>query len=187
MILYKEAIDLGCSPLKQCRKSNQWHGAILGNSKAQLEIMGLVVVVILVSLGFLFALQFVVLEAPENARETFTREQIAQNTLHTLVLTTTTCQGLDMTELIQDCFDSLSDLDCSGKTSCEFISVTTSTILNDTLKSWNKNYDFTLTRGERALIQLKNRGCPNDRDVGRMFLPSRDGGDKILVRLDVCD
>ncbi len=162
------------------------HHAMTLHRKAQLEIMGLVVVVILVSLGFLFALQFVVLQAPENPRETFVREQMAQNTLHTLVLTTTTCHELSMTELIQDCFDTLSDLDCGGRSSCEFLSGVTSSILNSTLKTWQRNYAFTLVRGDAVRVQLKHKGCPEDRDVGRMFLPSRDGGGNILVRLDVC-
>ena len=55
--------------------------------------MGLVIVVILISLGMLFLLKFVVFKPVSQEREAFTRSQLSTNTLNALLITTTDCRA----------------------------------------------------------------------------------------------
>jgi preprotein translocase subunit YajC len=154
--------------------------------KAQLEIMGLAVVVILISLIILFVIQFVILRPADDAQQQFAQEQLAANTVNAFVITTTSCQGLDVTELIQDCA-SFREVDCDGQTSCEFIKALASDITNETLKSWGKNYILTITSGQNQLLQVQNAACPASKDSSLYPIPSKVGGDRIFVKLDVCN
>lgn len=148
--------------------------------------MGLVVIVILISLALLFVVQFVILRGPDQAKATFTQKQIAENTANALLLTTTSCQGLDVTELIQDCAG-FQDVSCDGQDSCTFVDGLAEDILQRTLKEWGKNYNLSVMSGTQELVGAAYKGCKGARDVSLYPIPSRViGGDKIFVRLEVC-
>src|SRR3989338_5962813 len=147
--------------------------------------MGLVIVVVLISLIMLFVIQFSVLRAREDTRQAFTQEQIAANTVNALVITTTQCQGLDVTELIQDCA-SFRQLDCGGSTSCAFVSSLAEGIFNGTLQQWGKAYLFTVTSGSAELIRVARSACPASKYTSVYPIPSSVGGERIAVRLEVC-
>lgn len=151
--------------------------------KGQLEIMGLVIIVILISLGMLFLLRFVVFKPVGEERAAFTRSQLATNTLAALVKTETDCQGLDMTELVQDCVGSKS-ANCGYLDSCEFLDAKISLILEETLIKWQKHYYFQVTKSRVTKLELSDRpeGCPGEKDSHFQPLP---GG--TLIKLDVCD
>ncbi len=143
------------------------------------------IVVILISLGVLFILQFSVLHGSENTRQTFTQQQLASNTLNAFVLTTTSCQGLDVTELVQDCAG-FRAVNCSGISSCGFLDGLSRSLFNKTLRTWEKRYNFTAVSGRTVLFGSAFEGCPGTKDTSVYPIPPRDGGDKIFVRLEVC-
>lgn len=148
--------------------------------------MGLAVIVVLISLGFFLVVQFMITSIPERANEVFTRETLAQNTINAMVLTTTTCHGLDMTTLIQDCAAGR-EISCNGRDSCEFVEDVADKLLSKTLKAWGKYYEFSILSGRATLVQFDHGGCPAERDSGSTFIPSQDiGGNRIFVRLLVC-
>ncbi|MBI4153359.1 hypothetical protein HY497_02450 [Candidatus Woesearchaeota archaeon] len=155
--------------------------------RGQLEIMGLAVIVVLISLGFFLIVQFMITSSGEPANDQFARQTLAQNTINAMMLTTTTCHNLDLTKLIQDCA-SVQDVRCNGLTSCAFVEDVADELLSKTLKAWGNDYEFTIVSGDRQLFNpITNYGCPNDRDAGNAFIPSKDiGGDRIFVRLLVC-
>jgi len=158
--------------------------------KAQLEIMGLAIVVVLISLIFLFVLSFNIAKEPNSNKNDFTQSQIAANTINSLLLTSTTCQGLDMTELIQDCA-SLSDVDCIGNDgiadSCDFVEREITSILDSTLKVWKKNYQLNAMQSSNALFQeISNGQCEGSLDSKTYPIPSIDNTGQIFVILKVC-
>ena len=149
--------------------------------------MGLAVIVVLISLGFFLIVQFMIASSGEATNDQFARRTLAQNTVNAMVLTTTTCREIDMTELIQDCA-SVQEINCQGIDSCAFVEDVADEILSKTLKAWGRDYEFTIVSGSRQLFNpIVNYGCPDDRDSGSTFIPSKDiGGDRIFVRLLVC-
>ncbi len=156
--------------------------------KGQLEIMGLVIIVVLISLALLFAIQFMVLRKSSD-QDSFTREQLAANTVNSLVITTTTCNGLDFTELVQDCA-SFNEIYCDDKQeqdSCEFLSEFSGEILGKTLKVWGKKYTLNVVSGKQELIRVTHVGCAATKDASVYPIPSKVGGDNIFVKLEVCE
>lgn len=141
------------------------------------------IVVILLSLGLLFLVQFSDLRAGKG--DTFTQEQIAANTLNAFVLTTTNCQGLDVTELVQDCAG-FRAVNCSGVNSCVFLDGLSDRLLSKTLKVWGKRYNMTAVVGATALFDSAFGGCPAARDVSVYPIPQKTGGLNIVLRLEVC-
>ena len=141
------------------------------------------IVVILLSLGLLFLVQFSDLRT--NKGDTFTQEQIAANTLNAFVLTTTLCQGLDVTELVQDCAG-FRAVNCSGISSCTFLDGLSDNLLSQTLKIWGKRYNLTAVVGTTPLFDSVFGGCPAARDVSIYPIPQRTGGPNIVLRLEVC-
>ena len=159
---------------------------MLKSIRSQLEIMGLVIVVILISLGLLFVLQFAVLRGGEPAKKTFTQEQIAANTVNALLITTTECQGLDVTELIQDCA-SFRDVRCEGQNACEFVDAAIEQVLADTLQKWGKKYNLSIYDARETYASAAVGRCVGSRDVSSYPIPSKIGGERIFVRLEVCE
>lgn len=153
--------------------------------------MGLVIVVILISLGMLFLLKFVVFKPVGEERTTFTRSQMATNTMNVLLLTTTDCRAgadLKISELIQMCVDSNEYCD-NNMGVCEFVELQIGEILNSTLLEWKKNYLLTAYLPEspgNSLISVKNQGCPGEKNTHFQPWPRLVSG-QIFIRLEVCD
>jgi len=148
--------------------------------------MGLVIVVILISLGMLFLLRFVVFQPAPEERAVFTQEQIAKGTLRVLLETKTDCLGLKMTTLIQDCAEG-GNIECRGGSSCAFVQNEVADIFEDTLLRWNKEFEFIVWvkfgQNQDDVINLGSElGCPGERDQARQPVP-----DRIEVILNVCD
>lgn len=149
--------------------------------------MGLVIVVILISLGMLFLLRFVVFQPVAQERAVFTQEQIAEGTLRTLLETKTDCREKDMTDLIQDCAADTVITECETE-SCQFLEQEVAKIFGKTLRNWNKHFEFIVRVefGQNWIQKIKvndTQGCPGERDQARQPLPPGD----IEVVLNVCD
>ncbi|HLC19884.1 MAG TPA: hypothetical protein VJK72_03120, partial [Candidatus Nanoarchaeia archaeon] len=170
--------------------------SLMFTHKAQMEVLGLAIVVLLVSLSLLFVLQFVINREDEQPRQIFTRDQLASTMVNSLLETTTSCADLTMTELLQDCAQQpLSDADCDrdGYTrigtraeSCVYAEGITSQIFADTLDAWDKKYEFNVKYGTEGLVTVKKEGCPSEYDTGSALLPLVPGGPSIFVVLRVC-
>jgi len=83
--------------------------------KAQTEIMGLVIIIVLIIMIIAFATKLVVFDEPVDYKKQFTNTQITSNMINTLLKTTSRdCNGLSMTELLQDCIRD-QDVICAGE------------------------------------------------------------------------
>ena len=72
--------------------------------KSQMEIMGLVIIVILITLGLFFVVRFIITKQPSEIKKSYTQTEIAANILNSLLKTTSKdCYGMDVTQLLQDC------------------------------------------------------------------------------------
>ena len=72
-------------------------------TKAQAEIIGITIVMVLIMLGIIFAIRFVIIPEDANIKQSYDRNQMAANFMDAMLKTTTPCNTLTFTELIQDC------------------------------------------------------------------------------------
>ncbi|MCK4589217.1 MAG: hypothetical protein KAT77_02155 [Nanoarchaeota archaeon] len=157
--------------------------------KGQLEVFGLVIVVILISLGMLFLLKFVLFKPVGEERATFTRGKLAENTLGALMNTVTTCRAeskVTISDLIQYCAE---NQDCDGGDSCVFLKEVVEEILSKTLQVWNKDYEFRVGSGPDKvdiITPVVHEGCPLDKKTGFRYLRTRRR-ELLTIELDVCD
>lgn len=114
------------------------------SKRSQMEIMGLVIIVILVAIGMLFAIQFL-MKKPVGRETTAVKEStLAANFLNTMLSTTTDCFNRNMRELLQDCALTGGATNCFGVSSCDYAALQLDTMLKDTLGRWNKDYYFSI-------------------------------------------
>jgi len=180
------------------------------NKFGQMEIIGLVVIVILISLGMLFMAVFAL--SSDTSKKTFTRKGLAASTVSGILKLNVgkECLGQGSPQLggdiLEDCamyFDfkedsSSSIYQCRGKHSCVFFRALSYEILNGTLGAQEKKYEFTARLIEQKgatpkdLIEIiKNKGgCPKaaitNQDSSKPF-PLQTNAGLVEVELKICD
>jgi len=179
----------------------------------QMEIIGLVIIVILITLGMLFMATFSFKENKQ--KKIFTRELLAYSTMSALMKTTITDPGCAQEygtetspqlekDLLEDCalnYDSAklggySLYRCGGQHSCAFLTTLTKQLLDQTVGKWGKTYQLQSklylagdTVGKTILdVKSSSQGCPigAERDTSKPFFLNTEIG---LVEnvLYICD
>ena len=161
-----------------------------------MEIMGLMIVVILLIVGVLFAVKFVVLKKPTEIRQTFSRSQMASNMgLALMSSTTENCRGTAIKDLIIDCADWPEDggtITCgNGMKSCDYVNTTITGIMNQTFGAWNTRYFMTAGTSKRLdeqILYIHSRDCLADKtspgESESFFLPTSRG--LLTLKIFVC-
>lgn len=135
----------------------------LNSKKAQMEILGIAVVVIIILVGTMF---FYILMNPLSDRSVVldvAKTEIGANTLNTLLRTTTTCKRLTVAELAADCVDS-SAVMCNAENSCNFLKSQINNLLSQTLENWGIDYQFDILKQQgsefiSAEIKIQTKTC----------------------------
>ena len=175
--------------------------------QAQMEMVGLVIIVILITLGMLFLAQFALKDDPQ--KKIFTRKGLAYSTVSALMKTTIDDPHCTVgtiggrlpkvgEDLLEDCavnYDNpgYSLYTCGKEHSCAFLNEQVTALLEQTLGQWHKRYEFRseLVKPDgsiEVLVGPVGSGCPKskDRDSSEFFFLNTDAG---LVEsvLYVCD
>ncbi len=155
--------------------------------KSQMEIMGLVIIVILVGLGLLFAVQLVLKKTPTSDQNNRIKEStLAAHFLNTLLSTTTSCQKRSVKELLQDCALARVVTCETGETSCAYAQSTIKSILDTTLHEWRKSYVFSIKgSSEVEKIVLSEGTCLKNKEVKLHPVPVKPGFD-IVLKIELC-
>lgn len=183
----------------------------LFNRLGQMEMIGLVMIVILLTIGMLFLAQFALNESPE--KKVFTLKGLAYSTMSALMRTTiigSDCisdYGSEVMpqlgkDVLEDCAinsdtspEGYSQYKCQGRHSCDFFAHQASIFLNETVHKWGKHYQFTSQlvqiKGEKPamLISLTDGiGCPKKKEKDSSGLFPLQAGDAGLVEnvLEIC-
>lgn len=153
--------------------------------KSQMEIMGLAIIIILISLGMIFVVKFVVLNKPTEFKKSFTQTELASNIINSFLRSTSSdCYGLSMTELLQDCAQSKTITCEDGLTSCAYVKEVATIIFSKTLVLWNLDYEFKTYVDEDSPIFKLGETCENDK-VSKLF-PVPTAVRTLYVKLDIC-
>jgi len=158
------------------------------NKNGQMEILGLAVIIILITLAGLFVVRFVILKPAEISKD-YTMKSLAVDTITAMLRTNTLCHGESIKDLLMDCAEGPNILTCPGsKKSCEYVNETIEDILTKTLNIWNKNYIFNASQ---AGIYFENGNCTKvlmkpggKKESAVQPLPTHP---PMEVRLDVCE
>ena len=155
--------------------------------KAQTEIMGLVVVVILIAVGLLFFIAFVVMAPKSETLSKTTTSVVASSTLNSLQYTTTTCRGLSVQDLLLDCATRQAIV-CGNENSCYFANHTIAYILNRTLTIQERKFAFSADVDGTPLETVSiNTGCTKSKERENAYQPLRTVyGSLLTISLDVC-
>lgn len=153
--------------------------------KAQMEILGLAIVVVLILVATIFVVRFLVIKSPTEYRKGFVSAELASNMLNAFLKTAANeCSQLTMTELLQDCAQSRSITCDNGQESCKYAESTAKYIFESTLVKWNMNYDFlAYTDISQPLIRL-GKTCRTEKRSKLFPLPISSA--TMYVKLDIC-
>lgn len=173
---------------------------------SQFEIMGLAVIVILVTLGMLFALSTLGGQQ-ESIQQTFEQKRLAVDFIKASLDTQATpaCGKATIRELFQDCAQSRT-ITCKKTSgadinSCTFLKDAYELFFTQTLKRYKQRYLFRvespsctigatarqlcdITQGNIAKPGLPPQGCPDEREISTQPLPTRSG--TITITLEIC-
>ena len=132
--------------------------------RSQMEIFGLVLIIILVTLGLLFAV--VVMTRPSDTGVSYVKESMmASNFLNTMLSTSAIgCGSRTVRNVLQDCGASSTPSICAnGMNTCEFAKDIISQMLSSTLGKWGKDYHFFI-EGPAGLksVNIKTADCTGE-------------------------
>ena len=117
---------------------------MINKKNAQVEIMGLLIIVILVVMVIFIVISFQAKVQPKTVHKTYMNEQMSTAFLLALLDTSTDCTGsVSLREIIFDCATTRR-ISCFGKDSCSYLNNSLDDIFNSTLDLWGINYEFTM-------------------------------------------
>lgn len=127
----------------------------------QVEIMGLIVIVILITVVLFFILSFDLtrpIEPPPTL--TFQQIEIKESLGITLIETTTLCNKKTIGELLADCAYT-KEIDCGGTDSCTYANDTIEDLVSQVLDRTGANYSITVSPEDNSAIltNISKTGC----------------------------
>jgi hypothetical protein len=157
------------------------------SNKGQIEIMGLLLIIILVAFGVLFALYFVLSPQDDDGSQQVKESIYASSTLTTLRKTSTDCHGRAVEELLQDCARTGGSIQCpSGGNTCQKADSTIDSIITEVFTESGRDYSFRVSGAPYfADIFYGFKECPGAREAKVQSIPVGVGY-AITIHLDIC-
>lgn len=162
-------------------------------NRGQIEIVGLMIIVILVTMGMLFYVSYSSreIDRPNDAKK-FVDTEIGTSFISAL-LKTNVC-NVNVDDLITDCAKTNRQITCGGLNSCEQLNQTVRDVLNNTLEVWDLPYEFTIRltqdRTEPPFLSYNRYNCTEEttgmRAPGFFLIPLHPTGDHAIVKLGIC-
>ena len=151
-----------------------------------MEIMGLIVIVILLTVGMFFIVSFQASKPRIEVKQNFEDDQLASNFILSYLRTNTDCRKYTMEDMIQDCAVER-NINCDDLSSCEYVNVTLQLFLNKTLVNWSKDYRFNISGMSVPIIF--NNSCGQGREKDSAFQPISlyPYSGLVTVKLDICE
>ena len=154
--------------------------------KAQADIIGVIIIVILLIIGGVFMFTQMMKPRP-SATQSFVDPKLAQSFLNTL-MNTKTYKSVIVSDIIKDCYSNRNDLCGQTSNCCEYAESTMTNALAATLGKWEKKYHLSVTRdGAGSKVgPISEGGCnqfSEKEQPGFYYIPPSP---PIVIRLDIC-
>jgi len=133
-----------------------------GRRKAQIEMIGLVIIVVIVITGMLLFMVQKMSQPVKSIQKAYINKQTATNMLINLEdVNVVECNGLPLSTLIVDCAKSEPSLYCDNDySSCYVANKTIFNILNRTLVEWGVSFTFSIQSNfQGRFINFSNFKC----------------------------
>lgn len=169
--------------------------------KAQMEIMGLAIIIILLMLGMIFLVKFMVLDEKRSIKADFSRKQVAQNFLNAMLITNVdVCNDATVSQIITECYEGGSNIQCGANGgACDYLrNSLKSDFFTETLDKWHLAYRFYIDLDKNPVdINFdgitQNNEC-KETTIGTTYDSLENAqakigtlsGATILVNLDLC-
>lgn len=154
-----------------------------------MEIMGLVVIVILLTLGMFFITSLRSQEPKSEIKKNFEQDQLAANFIVSFLKTNSDCKKYSIENMIQDCAVE-KKLRCNNLDSCDYVNITSEIFLNKTMHHWQKRY----------MLEISGMKDPNDNIFFSKECAKTDERDSafqpislypypgtVMVQMDICE
>ena len=155
------------------------------NKKSQAEIVGLVIIVLLITIGLLFFVKFGILDKKDDIKGSFIDSELANNMVHVLLKTTTDCKKSSVSDLFQDCA-TFNRIECDGMSSYEKLNETIDTIFRETLEKWKKSYEFIAYTSSDEILKRKYGKCNKYSNRKSTTFPIPTAMGTLSIQLDIC-
>jgi hypothetical protein len=154
--------------------------------KSQMEILGLAFVFIILIFGLIIFLRLA--KSPSDTSAKFTDPHLAASTVSSMLKTSVQCgyYTYSVTDLLKDCARSKM-IFCSGTDSCTIANETMTSILEKTLVSRNKYYNFVVNSTNEEITSNYTGKCTT-RAQGNFYQQPFDvSGHTLYINLKICD
>lgn len=160
--------------------------------KAQMEIMGLLVIVILIMLFIFFSFLFRTTSSPSEIATDFSNTQLISSFTPTMLETTTDCVFARNNETISGLLNTCvtnSARACSNDvgTACVALNNSIEKILENTLEEWGISYSFNASIGPNQITYFES-GCNQSVRNFRLetLIQPTSAGNNVRLDLKVC-
>jgi hypothetical protein len=168
----------------QVRKSQ----AYKRRCKGQIETMGLLVIVILISLILFFVLSFSLKNKTtegQTDKQEFKQTQSVSNFGTTMLETTSGCKRT-IRELLTDCAYT-HEITCDGLNSCESANQTITQILDLTLNKWGYDYNMTVQTSQGVNVLSVATGCEVSKSSSKEMTPFGTNYGSMTITIKTCN
>lgn len=166
------------------------------NKKSQMELMGLAIIVVLLSLAMVFVIRFVLLKPETSQAKEYTESELSANFLNTLVETNAPdCSNIKFSTLFQDCANNKNTgaggtIPCGSQySSCAYLHDKTKDILTNTFDKWHYSYYFIasmkLDDETAKIFEPIGSLCTGDRKGKQQPLPLGNG-ENLFLSFYIC-
>ncbi|MBN2142907.1 hypothetical protein JW711_06280 [Candidatus Woesearchaeota archaeon] len=154
--------------------------------RAQLEIMGLIIIVLIVATSLMLYMVYKINNPERSPKAAFVNKELASNFLITVTkVNVLECPHHTVTDLVTDCANSIQKrIYCGGESSCVVANRTLFAMLAPTMEELGKNFSFSIENTDISYTGA----CDNKEKVqATQVLPLAIGFGHVSMVLDVCD
>jgi hypothetical protein len=151
-------------------------------NKAQLEVMGLAMIVVIISVGFIFVTQFSGDKKDTSLIEEYTSRQISTTYLEALLKSNAVgCHKADVETLLRDCAGTKEIVCEDGTKSCNFLNRTLTDLFRTTLVNWTQEFRFSASL---TPLSYRNGECNLYEEPNYVLMPTESG--VMNVQMVIC-
>ncbi len=158
--------------------------------KSQVEIVGLLIIVVLFVMMMFIVVAFKSRATPRSIHKSFSYDQLTSSFIVSLLKTHSECtNNVNFIEVIQDCA-LYKRLDCNGDDSCTYLNNSFKIILNNTLDKFGFKYHFDIASQRFSAYNnfTFDNNCSGN-IAGSSFQPIRlwPLSETLLVEISICE